>query len=217
MKDRDTPLPLVRQWEKMVPGVYAQMDHLHQAKADGEIQWPDYCQLPIGAAFTLLQDQEGLSVQQAAAGAAELTACWMWRRSKIVYSFDPDLAQALAEQAEDVEDTDVLPCQLLMHLPYPCIYIKAPDMLEHTDGFFAWIEYDMDRAAPELRIQWLLASMEYSVPQVLHLLPGRVDAAAQQLVVRAPLVMQVLMAAVMIWCVMQIKSSDIQPFIYFQF
>ena len=172
MKDRDTPLPLVRQWEKMVPGVYAQMDHLHQAKADGEIQWPDYCQLPIGAAFTLLQDQEGLSVQQAAAGAAELTACWMWRRSKIVYSFDQDLAQALAEQAEDVEDTDVLPCQLLMHLLYPCIYIKAPNMLEHTDGFFAWIEYDMDRAAPELRIQWLLASMEYSVPQVLHLLPG---------------------------------------------
>ena len=52
---------------------------------------------------------------------------------------------------------------------------------------------------------------------VLHLLPGRVDAAAQQLVVRAPLAMQVLMAAVMIWCVMQIKSSDIQPFIYFQF
>ena len=52
---------------------------------------------------------------------------------------------------------------------------------------------------------------------VLHLLPGRVDAAAQQLVVRAPLAMQVLMAAVMIWCVMQVKSSDIQPFIYFQF
>ena len=172
MKDRDTPLPLVRKWEKMLPGVYAQMDHLHQAKADGEIRWPDYCQLPIGAAFTLLQNQEGLSAAHAAAGAAELTACWMWRRSKIVYSFDPDLAQALAEQAEDVEDTDVLPCQLLMHLPYPCIYIKAPDMLEHTDGFFAWIEYDMDRAAPELRIQWLLSSMEYSVPQVLHLLPG---------------------------------------------
>jgi len=30
-------------------------------------------------------------------------------------------------------------------------------------------------------------------------------------------VLQVVMAAAMIWCVMQIKSSDIQPFIYFQF
>ena len=52
---------------------------------------------------------------------------------------------------------------------------------------------------------------------VLHLLPSAVDAVAQRIVVHAPLVLQVLMAAAMIWCVMQIKSSDIQPFIYFQF
>ncbi|MCD8033018.1 MAG: MBOAT family protein [Alistipes sp.] len=52
---------------------------------------------------------------------------------------------------------------------------------------------------------------------LLHLLPGRVDALAQRMVVHAPLVLQVVMAAAMIWCVMQIKSSDIQPFIYFQF
>ena len=173
MKDRDTPLPLVRKWEKMIPGIYAQMDHLYRAKAEGEIQWPDYCQLPIGAAFTLLQDQEGLSDRDAAVGAAELTACWIWRRSKIVYSFDADLAQALAEQAEDVQGTDVLPCQLLMHLPYPCVYIKSPGLLDGTDGFFAWMEYDLDTQKPELRIQWVLAGMRYSVPQVLHLLPGK--------------------------------------------
>ncbi|MDE6623318.1 MAG: MBOAT family protein [Alistipes sp.] len=52
---------------------------------------------------------------------------------------------------------------------------------------------------------------------LLHLLPRRIDDAAQRLAVRAPLVAQVAMAAVMIWCVMQVKSSDIQPFIYFQF
>lgn len=49
------------------------------------------------------------------------------------------------------------------------------------------------------------------------MLPGRADAAAQRIVTCAPLVLQVLMAAAMIWFVMQIKSSDIQPFIYFQF
>ena len=52
---------------------------------------------------------------------------------------------------------------------------------------------------------------------VLHLLPGTVDALARRIIVHAPLVLQVVMAAAMIWCVMQIKSSDIQPFIYFQF
>ena len=173
MKDRDTPLRLVRLWNKMRPGVYEELDRLKMAKADGEILWPDYCELPINAAFTLLQVKEGLSAQEAAAGAAELTACWMWRHSKIVYSFDPDLASALAEQAEDVQDTDVLPCELLMHLPYPCIYVKAPNMLEDTDGFFAWVDYDLNREGPELRVQWVLPDMEHSVAQVRHLLPGQ--------------------------------------------
>ena len=52
---------------------------------------------------------------------------------------------------------------------------------------------------------------------LLHMLPARVDRMAQSVVMRSPLVVQVLLAAVLIWCVMQIKSSDIQPFIYFQF
>lgn len=171
MKEKDTPLPLVRMWERMIPGVYSQMDMMHGAKAEGEIQWPDYCELPIGAAFTFLVYQEKLSAQQAAALAAELTACWMWRRSKIVYAFEQALADSLAAQAEDVKDTDVLPCDLLLHLPYPCVYIKAK-ILEDTDGFFVWVEYDINRKEPELRIQWVVEGMKHSVPQVLHLIPN---------------------------------------------
>jgi len=52
---------------------------------------------------------------------------------------------------------------------------------------------------------------------LLHFAPARIDAWAQRTVARAPLAMQVLLMTVMIWGVMQIKSSDIQPFIYFQF
>ncbi len=52
---------------------------------------------------------------------------------------------------------------------------------------------------------------------LLHFLPKWCNRFAQHLVTWAPLMLQVMMVAVMIWCVMQIKSSDIQPFIYFQF
>lgn len=52
---------------------------------------------------------------------------------------------------------------------------------------------------------------------LLHLLPPRADTLARRTVTAAPLPVQVLLLAAMIWCVMQIKSSDIQPFIYFQF
>ena len=51
----------------------------------------------------------------------------------------------------------------------------------------------------------------------LHLLPGRADEAARRTVVAAPFWAQVLLLAVAAWCVMQVQSSDIQPFIYFQF
>lgn len=51
----------------------------------------------------------------------------------------------------------------------------------------------------------------------LHLLPAAVDRLFQRMVTAIPLALQVLLIALVVWGVMQIKSSDIQPFIYFQF
>ncbi len=52
---------------------------------------------------------------------------------------------------------------------------------------------------------------------LLHIMPPRADEGFKSLISRMPLVLQILVVAVVVWCVMQIKSSDIQPFIYFQF
>ena len=52
---------------------------------------------------------------------------------------------------------------------------------------------------------------------LLHMLPDRCDRWEQRFVTSLPTVVQVLLAACVIWLVMQVKSSDIQPFIYFQF
>ncbi len=60
---------------------------------------------------------------------------------------------------------------------------------------------------------FLLIALGY----LLHMLPASADRLARQTVARAPLALQVVLAAAVIWCVMQVKSSDIQPFIYFQF
>ena len=55
------------------------------------------------------------------------------------------------------------------------------------------------------------------VGYLLHWLPERADCWFRQQVIAAPLWLQVTAVAAVAWCVMQIKSSDIQPFIYFQF
>lgn len=52
---------------------------------------------------------------------------------------------------------------------------------------------------------------------VMHFVPSSWSDRVRGVVTRSPLVVQVVMMVVMIWLVMQVKSSDIQPFIYFQF
>ena len=60
MKERDTPLKLIRLWPKIFPGCYEKLDHLAGTKTDGEDWWPDYCALPISAAFTLLLNRDDM-------------------------------------------------------------------------------------------------------------------------------------------------------------
>lgn len=51
----------------------------------------------------------------------------------------------------------------------------------------------------------------------LHMLPRRWELIGQRMVMRTNILIVGVIIAVMIWVVMQIKSSEIQPFIYFQF
>jgi len=51
----------------------------------------------------------------------------------------------------------------------------------------------------------------------LHFLPVKVDILAEKLVVKSPLLIKSLIIIIIIWIVIQVKSADVQPFIYFQF
>ncbi len=52
---------------------------------------------------------------------------------------------------------------------------------------------------------------------LLHLLPGKTEIWAERMVTATPLIGKALLIVLVIWGVMLIKSSDVQPFIYFQF
>ena len=70
---------------------------------------------------------------------------------------------------------------------------------------------------PQLFSGYPLAMTLIVVGFLLHFVPQSIDRRVENLVTRTPMWGQVALLVVMIWCVMQIKSSDIQPFIYFQF
>lgn len=74
---------------------------------------------------------------------------------------------------------------------------------------------------PQIFFQWV--SSYWAVASlmllgfVLHFLPESWTDWAKKQVIRMPLVLQALIIVVVIFIVIQIKSSDVQPFIYFQF
>ncbi len=70
---------------------------------------------------------------------------------------------------------------------------------------------------PQLFAGYPLAMTLIVVGFLLHFVPQSIDRRVEGLITRTPMWGQVALLVVMIWCVMQIKSSDIQPFIYFQF
>ena len=86
MRDRETPLPLLRKWLRSCPDAYRQLDSCATANGEDGFAWPDYCPLPINATYTYLTYARGRSDLDAAAVSAELTACWAWRRSRIIYA-----------------------------------------------------------------------------------------------------------------------------------
>ena len=55
-----------------------------------------------------------------------------------------------------------------------------------------------------------------AIGYLLHLLPAKSGLWAQQTVTKSPLPVKAIVLALLIWGVMLIKSSEIQPFIYFQ-
>ncbi len=70
---------------------------------------------------------------------------------------------------------------------------------------------------PQVIEGYSFALLLIAVGYLLHFVPAGGDRWARGAVTRAPMWGQVAMLVVMIWCVMQVKSADIQPFIYFQF
>lgn len=168
MTELETPLVLVRKWARMLPRCYELLDNI--AHNPDYHEWPDCCDVPIAAANAVLTEAGNLTQQQAAQLGAELTACYTWRKNKIIYDFDETLARELCDQAKSYKNEDNLPVEILLHPPYPCVFIRCPGILdEYISGFFAWIEWDTNRNIPEFRASLMTWDYKHTFPLMLEL------------------------------------------------
>jgi hypothetical protein len=63
---------------------------------------------------------------------------------------------------------------------------------------------------------WVVASF-IVLGYLLHFMPQRMSEFTKQMVIKMPLFLQTLLIVIVIYIVIQIKTSDVLPFIYFQF
>lgn len=74
---------------------------------------------------------------------------------------------------------------------------------------------------PQIFLQWVESYWAVAclmlLGYMLHLLPDSWTETSKRIVTKLPLVVKALIIVVVIYIVIQIKSSDVQPFIYFQF
>lgn len=116
---------------------------------------------------------------------------WYWRIPGIFLTFNLVCFGWLMFRAESMQTIGLMLRQIFLHFNAAI----APQLFSGYTGVF------------------LLIAVGY----LLHLLPARCDGWARRFVTMLPTAAQVLLAAGVVWLVMQVKSSDIQPFIYFQF
>ena len=131
------PLGIVQEYTRKYPKIW---DTVEKFRDDPVLskQWDKRrCYIPIAAGIAVC---EFLRMPKSAIYMVPALAAW--RQSKEVYTFDQDLAEALYEQASDTK----IPCDVLMRLPFYCVYIDSGKY-----RFFAHLENDVNDGRWELR------------------------------------------------------------------
>lgn len=92
---------------------------------------------------------------------------------------------------------------------------------DSLDDAFAMLTQIATHFQPQVILQWFdgywFVATLMIMGFVLHFIPQRVSSLTKRAVVSMPFVVQALLIVVVVYIVIQIKSSDVQPFIYFQF
>ena len=97
------------------------------------------------------------------------------------------------------------------------VLFRAPSFAISEQVFHQiWFKFE-----PQIFLQWCTSYKAVAflmlLGYVLHFTPEFLSDKAKTLVTRSPLVVKALLIVLLVWVVIQIKSSDVQPFIYFQF
>lgn len=150
------------------PTAWRQTDMFRADRGVDLPNWPDWCFLPLAAAYSIVCADAGMLTLplHLVSDVAWLGALAAWRVTQGIYRFDPAVYDAVRQTAASGD----IPCEVLYQLPEWCVYIETPDMNWGGDalhGVWAHLEWDANSERTELR---LLADLDCGlVPFILNL------------------------------------------------
>ena len=153
------PVQHLDYYSNLYPNAWKIIDQYRAAKETALPMWPDWCFIPLAAAYTVVSTEaENQRIDIACDNGFPLLndvsiigALAAWRVTQRIYQFDQDVFQTIIETPLN----DDLPRDILFNLPEWCVYIKTPGLIienEELDGFFAYLDFDTDEKKSELRI-----------------------------------------------------------------
>lgn len=155
--DKILPLELIKHYNKHYPNCFNQVDDIRNNASDGD--WnKDLCYIPIAATLSIMMQYKLVDISNT---PDELAALSAWRQDKQILVFDDDLAETLYKQADDL----TLPVDVLLRLPYRCVFIQTS-----KTKFFVWIEHDYNTKNHQLRFK--IYGKELPVPLIVDLKEG---------------------------------------------
>lgn len=158
MKHKNTNLPLplkaVKQFEQNYPNCWEYVKYMRNGQGTAYPEWNKLCYIPIAATNAIIQNKYNVFNTELSAYYAALSS---WRQYKEIYTFSPELRETLYSQAD--EDL-VVPTEILLHVPYPCLYISFDD----DNGFFTFFEEDINTNDTELRFLFIRQDGEKIIP-----------------------------------------------------
>lgn len=151
----ERPLAQLRQVMDDYPHL-ARLSDEFRAMRGKELDWPDWCFLPMAASYSIVSAHQGgrdpipLSLVPDIARISALNA---WRFSRGIYRFHPALEAALAHSPISGD----MPTEVFLRLPEWCLYVELPSPVGGlvgaiTYGFYAHLEHDANTGRAELRL-----------------------------------------------------------------
>lgn len=137
---------------KCYPEAWRWSDFFRADRKNRGPDWPSWCFLPMGAwhaivTFGLPKNAHFSKMYD----LGKISALGAWRATQGVYRFDPTLFESIIQTPVSGD----LPHEILFKLPEWCVYIETPgmDYLGYVmHGFFAHLEWDVNKNRPELRL-----------------------------------------------------------------